>query len=185
MSRSGSVVAIYDTHAHAEEALKELQRARFDMKTVSVLVKDYQTDEHLVGYYSTGDRMMYWGKFRDFWSGVWGLLAGGAFFAIPGIGPVLIAGPLVGWIVRALEGAAVVSGISALGVGLSSIGIPQAGVQKYEAALREDNCVLIVHGDEALVVPARRILTTTAAAEVALHTAERPDPAVVLVPITA
>ena len=42
-----------------------------------------------------GDRMKYWGKLGTFWGGLWGLLFGAAFFAIPGIGPVLVAGPLV------------------------------------------------------------------------------------------
>ena len=33
--------------------------------------------------------MQYWGKLGAFWGGIWGLLFGAAFFAIPGIGPVL------------------------------------------------------------------------------------------------
>jgi len=37
--------------------------------------------------------MMYWGKMGAFWGGFWGLLFGSAFFAIPGVGPVLVAGP--------------------------------------------------------------------------------------------
>ena len=41
-----------------------------------------------------------------------------AFFAIPGIGPVLVAGPLVAWIIGALEGAVVVGGLTAVGAGL-------------------------------------------------------------------
>ena len=34
--------------------------------------KDYQTEEHVVGYYKTGDRMMYWGKLGAFWGGFGG-----------------------------------------------------------------------------------------------------------------
>ena len=41
-----------------------------------------------------------------------------AFFLIPGIGPLLVAGPLVGWIVGALEGAALLGGLSVLGAAL-------------------------------------------------------------------
>ena len=62
MSESNSVVAIYETHSQAEEAVKELQRAGFDMKKMSIVGKDYHTDEHVVGYYNTGDRMKYWGS---------------------------------------------------------------------------------------------------------------------------
>ena len=62
----------------------------------------------MVGYYNTGDRMKHWGKLGAFWGGIWGMLFGAAFFAIPGLGPILVAGPLVAWIVGALEGAVVV-----------------------------------------------------------------------------
>ena len=175
MSAFSSVVAIYDTHAQAEEAVKELQRSRFDMKKISIVGKDYHTEEHVVGYHSTGDRMMYWGKFGAFWGGIWGLLLGTAFFAIPGIGPVLVAGPLVGWIVAALEGAAVVGGMSALGAGLYSIGIPKDSVLKDESALKTDKYVLVVHGVEDEVIAARHILATTGAVEVAVHVADRAD----------
>jgi len=72
-------------------------------------------EEHVVGYYNTGDRMAYWGKLGAFWGGFWGLLFGSAFFWVPGVGQLLVAGPLVGWIVAALEGAAVTGGLSALG----------------------------------------------------------------------
>ena len=146
MSETNSVVAIYETHSQAEEAVKELQKSGFDMKKMSIVGKDYHTDEHVVGYYNTGDRMKYWGKMGAFWGGIWGMLFGAAFFAIPGIGPILVAGPLVAWIVGALEGAVVVGGLSALGAGLYSIGIPKDSVVKYETALKSDKFLLLAHG---------------------------------------
>ena len=104
-SEKSAVVALYDTHEKAEQAVRELQRSGFDMKKLSIVGKDYQTDEDVVGYYNTGDRMKAWGKTGAFWGGLWGLMFGSAFFLIPGIGPLLAAGPLVGWIVGALESA--------------------------------------------------------------------------------
>jgi hypothetical protein len=132
MSATNSVVAVYDSHEQAERAVKALQRAGIDMKSLSIAGRGTHTDEHVVGYYNAGDRMKYWGKLGAFWGGFWGLLFGSAIFAIPGIGPVLVAGPLVGWIVSGLEGAAVVGGVSALGAGLVSIGIPKDSVIKYD-----------------------------------------------------
>ena len=105
MSEQNAVVAVYETHAGAEEAVKKLQKAGIDMRTLSIVGKDTHTDEHVVGYYNTGDRMKYWGKTGAFWGGFWGMLFGSAFFAVPGIGIVLVAGPLVAWIIGALEGA--------------------------------------------------------------------------------
>jgi hypothetical protein len=74
-------------HPEAEAAVKELQRGGFDMKKLSVVGKDYHTDEQVVGYYNAGDRMKYWGKMGAFWGGFWGLLFGAAFFWVPGVGP--------------------------------------------------------------------------------------------------
>jgi len=173
MSETNSVVAIYETHSQAEEAVKELQRAGFNMKKMSIVGKDYHTDEHVVGYYNTGDRMKYWGKMGAFWGGIWGMLFGAAFFVIPGLGPILVAGPLVAWIIGALEGAVVVGGLSALGAGLYSIGIPKNSVVKYESALKSDKFLLLAHGTASEVAKARDILQTTRPVEVNVHTAER------------
>jgi hypothetical protein len=74
------------------------------------------------------------------------MLFGAAFFAIPGIGPVLMAGPLVAWIIGVLEGVIVVGGLSAIGAGLYSIGIPKDSVIKYETAIKSDKFLLLAHG---------------------------------------
>jgi uncharacterized membrane protein len=176
MPETNSVIAIYHTHSQAEEAVKELQKSGFDMQKMSIVGKDYHTDEHVVGYYNTGDRMKYWGKLGAFWGGIWGMLFGAAFFIIPGIGPILVAGPLVAWIIGALEGAVVVGGLSALGAGLYSIGIPKDSVVKYETALKSDKFLLLAHGTADEVAKARDILRTTNPLEVAIHSAQ-PEPA--------
>ena len=172
MSTINSVVAVYPTHTEADQAVKELQRCGVDLHKLSIVGKGYHTDEHAVGYYNTGDRMMYWGKIGAFWGGFWGLLFGSAFFMIPGLGPILAAGPVVAWIVGALEGAVVVGGVSALGAGLYSIGIPKDSVVKYEAALKTDQFLLIFHGTAAEVAKAKDIIETTHPAQFSLHSGE-------------
>ena len=161
MFKVDSVVAIYETHQQAEQAVKELQEAGVDMKTLSIAAKGMHTDEHVVGYYNAGDRMKYWGKTGAFWGALWGLLFDSALFAIPGIGPVLMAGPLVSWIVAVLEGAVVFGGVSALGAGLASIGIPKDSVIQYETALKTDKFLLIVHGTTEAVAKAKKIIGGT------------------------
>ena len=172
MSELNAVVAVYETHLGAEEAVKELQRAGVDMRTLSIIGKDSHTDEHVVGYYNTGDRMKYWGKTGAFWGGFWGLLFGSAFFAIPGLGAVLVAGPVVAWIVGALEGAAVVGGLSAIGAALYGMGIPKDSVLQYDRALKTDKFLLMVHGTASEVEKARDIIDTTRPVHVTLHSAE-------------
>jgi uncharacterized membrane protein len=172
MSEQNAVVAVYGSHEEAENAVKELQRSGVDMHKLSIIGKDTHTDEHVVGYYNTGDRMKYWGKAGAFWGGFWGLLFGSAFFAIPGLGPVLAAGPVVAWIVAALEGAAVVGGLSAIGAGLYGIGIPKDSVLEYELALKTDKFLLLVHGTAAEVETAREVLERTGSLGVTAHTNE-------------
>ena len=164
-----AVAGVFNTHTAAEAAVKELQKAGIDMKNLSVVGKDYHSDEHVVGYYNAGDRMKAWGKIGAFWGGLWGLLFGAAFFFVPGIGPVAVAGPLVSWIVGALEGAVVVGGVTALGAGLFSIGIPKDSIIKYETQIKADKFVLVCHGTTEEVEKARGILENTEAAEVNVH----------------
>jgi hypothetical protein len=169
MSVMNSVVAVYDTHAQAEAAIKELQEAGVDMRSLSIAGKDTHTDEHVVGYYNAGDRMKHWGEIGAFWGGFWGLLFGAGIFAIPGIGPILVAGPLVAWIVAGLEGAFVVGSVSALGAGLVSIGIPAGSVVKYEVALKTDKFLLVAHGTPEEVERAKNIIAGTEHRSYTLH----------------
>jgi uncharacterized membrane protein len=177
MTQDDAIVAVYQTHGEAEGAIQELQRAGFDMKKLSIVGKDYHTEEHVVGYYNTGDRMKYWGKLGAFWGGIWGLLIGAAFFFVPGIGPVLVAGPLAAWIVGALEGAAVVGGLSAIGAALFSIGIPKDSVLKYDVALKANQFLLVGHGSAEEVAKARDILARTKPMQLDVHPGEKLQPA--------
>ena len=105
--------------------------------------------------------MKAWGKSGAFWGGVWGMLFGSAFFFIPVLGPIAVAGPLVAWIVGALEGAPVVGGLSVLGAALVGIGIPEDSVVKYETELQAGKFVLIVHGTGAEIDRAHSLLELT------------------------
>jgi uncharacterized membrane protein len=75
-SISNVVVAVYDTHAEAEQTVKELQKSGFDMKKLSIVAKNPHAEEHVVGFYNSGDRIKHWGKAGAFWGGMWSLLFG-------------------------------------------------------------------------------------------------------------
>jgi uncharacterized membrane protein len=175
MSEHNAVVGIFISHTEAETSIKELQKAGFDMKKLSIVGKDYHTEEHVVGYYNAGDRMKVWGQRGAFWGGFWGLLFGSALFVIPGLGSLVVFGPLVGWIVGALEGAVVVGGLSALGAALYSIGIPQDSIMQYESALKSDKFLVLAHGTVGQVDQARSILNVAGAAHVFVHQGVRSE----------
>ena len=169
MSNMNSVVAVFGSHDQAEDAIMKLQKDGFDMKHLSIVGKDFHTEEHVVGYYNAGDRMMYWGKQGAFWGGFWGLLFGSAFFWVRGVGPLLVAGPLVGWIVGALETAVVVGGFSALGGALASIGIPENSVVQYESEVKNGKYLLVADGTFEDVERARDLLKKTKATKTTVH----------------
>ncbi len=156
-----AIIALYDTHVEAEKAVRELQRSGFDMRKLSIVGKDYQKEDEVVGYYNIGDRMKAWGKTGAFWGGLWGLMFGSAFFFIPGIGLLLAAGPLVGWIVAALESAVVVGGLSALGAGLYSIGIPRDSIIEFETQIKAGKYAVIAHGSPDDIAKAKNTMAAT------------------------
>ena len=158
MNHNHVMTALYDTHEQAEQAVKQLQHHGYDMQQLSIVGRDYHSEENVVGYYNMGDRMRKWGGNGAFWGSMWGMLMGSAFILIPGVGPLLLAGPLVGMLVGALEGAVVVGGVSALGAALASLGIPNNSVLEYETEIKVGKYMLLAHGTTAEVAQARQIL---------------------------
>lgn len=158
MNNDNAVIATFDTHTQAENAVKELQTSGFDMKKLSILGKGYHTEEHPLGFYTAGDRIKTWGGLGAFWGGIWGMLIGSAFFWIPGFGPLAVAGPFVHVLVAALEGVAVGGGSGVLGAALANLGVPKNSIVKYETQVKADKFLIIAHGDAQEVEQARSIL---------------------------
>ncbi len=157
-----AVVAAFSSHTAAEAAVRELQQSGFDVRQLSIISRDFHPYGEVIGYFGGGGRVRYWGELGEFWDGMWGLMSGWGFFVIPGIGPLLVAGPLARWIVAALDNAAVFGALSALGAALYSIGMPKGSVLKYEAALRGDQYLVVAHGSSGEVELAREVLNSRA-----------------------
>ena len=87
------------------------------------------------------------------------------------IGPRRIS-PLATWIVAALENALVVGGLSAIGAGLYSIGIPKDSIVTYETAIKAGQYLVVAHGTSAEAAEARRILSTLKPADLTDHVLE-------------
>jgi hypothetical protein len=163
-----AIVATFNTSAEAEEAVKKIQNAGVDMKKLSIVGKGYYSDENAVGYHNLGYRVKRWGKRGAIWGGLWGLIHGSAIFFIPGIVPIVVAGPLVAWIVGTLEGAVVVGGLSVIGTALFGIGIPKDSIFLYETSLKANKYLLIDSGSFGEVEQVRKILEMSKA-ETVVH----------------
>lgn len=157
-TESKSCITVFETHEEAERAVKSLEKFGYDMKKLSIVGTDYRTEENVIGYYNIGNRVKFWGAKGAFWGGVWGILFGSAFFFIPGIGSLVLAGPIVGMLVGGLESAVLVGSMTALGAALYSMGIPKDSVLEYELALKAHKFLLITHGTHNEIDNAREIL---------------------------
>jgi uncharacterized membrane protein len=172
-TNDSNCVAVFDRHEDAETAIRELQRDGFDMKKLSIVGRDYHTEEHAVGFYNGGDRVKYWGKQGAFWGSIFGILFAPAFFFIPGVGPILTGGIIGSLLMGTLEGAAVGAAIgggsSALAAALTSLGVPEDSVIRYEAELKANKFLLIASGTAAEVERARATLVGTKMGQVQVH----------------
>jgi len=177
---TAGLIATYASHTRAEDAIRELYHAGFRMQQLSIIGKGYHTEEHPVGFYTVGDRIKTWGGVGAFWGALWGMLFGAAFFWIPGIGLLGAAGPFGQVLAAALEGAALVGGISVLGAALANIGVPGDAIVKYERLLRADSYLLIAHGSHEEIEQARAVVERSGAVEVgAFETGEEDASALV------
>jgi hypothetical protein len=155
---SNASVFICNTHKEAEDAIQSLKKFGFDVKKLSLIGKGYHSEEHPVGFYTTGDKIATWGGNGAFWGGIWGVLMAPAVFFLPPLGVVAMAGPIVSVLVSAMEGAILAGGLSAIGAALSRVGVPKDQIIKYETALKVNKYVLMVHGSEDDVAKAKSIL---------------------------
>jgi len=173
MPQTDAIVAVYANHKDAETAVRKIAEDGLDMKHFSIIGKGYHTEEDVIGFYSAGDRVRFWGTRGAYWGGLWGLLFGGLMLTIPVVGPVMVLGHLAGFVFTALsgavEGAVVVGGLGALGAALYSIGIPHNSVLDYEQALKADKFVLVGHGSVTEMQRASTVLKSTGPVQLDLH----------------
>jgi hypothetical protein len=169
-----TLIAVFASHEQAERAVKDLAASKFEMKHLSIVGQGYHTEEQLVGFYNTGDRIKFWGRRGAFWGGLWGLFFGGVFLMVPVVGQVMVLGYLATAVASAIEGAIVVGGLSVLGAALAGIGVPKDSVLQYETALKADKFLVTAHGSDVELARAGTILAAADPVSVAVHRASTP-----------
>ncbi|HVY80033.1 MAG TPA: hypothetical protein VG994_03550 [Steroidobacteraceae bacterium] len=165
-ARNKAVFGIYAAPAQAETAFNELLKAGFTSDDVSVLLPDRAGARPLVheketkAPEGTATGVTTGGVI----GGALGVLVGLGTLAIPGIGPLLAAGPIVAGLAGLGAGGAVGGLIGAL-VGL---GIPEYEAKRYEGRVRQGGVLLSVHCETAgEVLRAKEVLTGSGASDVA------------------
>ena len=166
MSDKHEALNVFPSHVEAEAAVLKLQKAGFNMQQISIIGKDYQTTEHIRGFFTWKDTAKagageagYWGTF---FGGLFGILTGVGLLFIPGVGPVIVAGHVAGVLAGWLEGM-VVGGVGAAVAGglvgaLVGLGIPKEQALMYETQIKAGKFVVIVSGTDEEIDRAQQIL---------------------------
>jgi hypothetical protein len=152
-----SVIAVYQSHADAEQAVHKLNRGGIPMGKISIIGRNFQVREDIQGYYRPTDAVKEGAGFGAWFGGLFGLLAGFGLFILPVVGPLIVLGPLAGLIAGAATGA----GIGALVSGLMAMGVSKEEALKYKSRVEAGEFLVTVIGSSEEIERARNILEGT------------------------
>src|SRR5262245_4220482 len=154
-----TVIAVFPDHASAEDAVRRLQKEGIPMQNLSIIGKDFQAVERPLGFVTTGDTARDGAKVGAWTGGLFGLLVGAAFLILPGVGPVVIAGPLAAALLGGLEGALAGAAFGGLTGVLVGLGISKDQAIRYESQVKAGKFLVTLQGDESQVARAKSLFT--------------------------
>jgi hypothetical protein len=160
-----TVVGVFESLDEASQAVERLTGAGFPADRISIVGQGLQSEIRLHGFVTAGDMAKTGAGIGAVFGGLFGLLAGVAFLAVPGFGPLIILGPLAAGVVGAAEGAAGTALVGAiLGAFMSRQRIP-----KITEHLRAGRYLVLVHGGAEEAARAQEILRNAGSIEVSQH----------------
>lgn len=152
------LLAFFDDEETSQFALNVLVDSEMPLDHVSILGRASSSGDDPLGVYypKAGDRMIGWGKLGAFWGGLWGLLSGAmGMFLIPGLAPLIAAGPIAHAFIGAAGGAGIGAGalagagaVSQLGTAIHRMGVPHYCIEEMEEWLRRGEILLMVILDQ-------------------------------------
>ncbi|HLJ46976.1 MAG TPA: general stress protein [Bryobacteraceae bacterium] len=145
--KNTAVFGIYTTRAGAEAAVDELRAAGFRNTDISVLMEDNAGTKEFAHEKNTKapEGATTGGITGGVIGGALGWLAGIGALAIPGVGPFIAAGPIMGL----LGGAGIGGAIGGLVGVLIGLGIPEYEAKRYEGRIKSGGILLSVHADDS------------------------------------
>lgn len=140
------IVGVFETNREASSAIDDLKHHGFEADEISVITKDREELRRITDETDTKapEGVAAGAATGGVLGGTAGLLAGLGALAIPGIGPILAAGPIA----ATIAGAAVGAGAGGLVGGLIGMGIPEEEAQQYEGYVEEGRILVLVDEDE-------------------------------------
>lgn len=160
-----AVYGIYRSEVQAEQAAGRLMAAGFRNDDISVLLQDSKGSKDLAHKKDTKapEGATTGATTGGILGGALGLLAGIGALAIPGIGPFIAAGPIMG----ALAGIGVGGTVGGLIGALVGMGIPEYEAKRYEGHIKKGGVLLSVHcGTSNDIDRAKKMLEDTGAQDI-------------------
>ena len=145
-----AVFGIVKTHNEAESLVRSLKQVGFGSNDISVLFPDKEGTRDFAHEKNTKapEGGVVGAGAGGVAGGTLGLLAGIGALAIPGLGPLIAAGPLL----AALSGAAVGAAAGGLAGSLIGLGIPEIEAKAYEGKIKDGNILVSVHTEDGKAV---------------------------------
>lgn len=163
--KNTAVFGIYPDQLSVEDAIDTLKEAGFRNTDISVLFPDNQGNKDFAHEKNSKapEGATTGATSGAVIGGALGWLAGIGALAIPGIGPFIAAGPVMG-LLGGIGAGGLVGGITGALVGM---GIPEYEAKRYEGRIRNGGILLSVHADDsAWISRAKRVLEQTGAQEI-------------------
>ena len=164
--KNTAVFGIYSTVSQAEVAVDALVNEGFSNADVSVLMSDNQGSKDFAHEKNTKapEGTTTGAATGGAIGGSLGLLAGIGALAIPGVGPLIAAGPIM----ATLAGLGVGGAVGGIVGGLVGLGIPEYEAKRYEGRIKEGGVLLSAHCDTSEQIDrAKEILKQTGATDIA------------------
>jgi uncharacterized membrane protein len=158
-----TVVALFNTFTDAQHAVETLVNADVDRADISMIANDAGGDYKVyTGDYKEGDATASGAVGGAAVGGAIGLLAGLGALAIPGVGPVLAAGPLL----SALLGAGVGAATGGIAGALIDVGVSEEEAQYYSEGVRRGGTLLSVTTSDEHVNQVEHLLDRSGAVDI-------------------
>ncbi|MBV9144182.1 MAG: hypothetical protein JO115_25220 [Pseudonocardiales bacterium] len=142
---TGAVVGVYESMKDAEAAVRTLLEQGVPAEQVSIVGQDLHSETEVHGFVTTGDVAKMGAKSGAWVGGLFGVLSGAALLFVPGVGALVVLGPLAAGALAAAEGAAAGGGLGAV---LGHF-IAKKHVPKYSRHLEAGNYLVLRHQPQA------------------------------------
>src|SRR5688572_20053205 len=168
MVEEDTVVAVLAAMSNATQAVRQIRSGGVDPKEISIIARAHGVEEISAGYYSLGRGPHYLGNDSPFWTGLWAEGLQGGFLSIPGLGPVVIVGPLLESLLGRLDACGPNDG-HPIQRALRDNGVPAAVGKKYEDAVKANMVLVLVRGPTDDVARAAAAMSRTHVLELGFH----------------